>query len=187
MSSTKWGCFGRGFFSSTRDDADLSCGCVDRGYKAAGVVPARLHHRGGARGQPGPAALNSGISHDGQKAVSHQSKLHPDLAQKRAAHFAVANHSAIALLFLESLVGSLLLRAWSFVKPPFGTCWRDCWRLPRPYRPARKMVAHSEKILISGCLRFFRLKLIAGLKSKRLFQFGPAARGRRVDQNELGN
>jgi uncharacterized membrane protein YccC len=78
----------------------------------------------------------------------------------------------IALLFLESLVGCLILCRWSFVRASFWDALRDCWRLRGHIRERRRAVVKFRKRSDFWMLRFFRLKLNRWFEIKRLFQFG---------------
>jgi GT2 family glycosyltransferase len=165
------GMFDADFFIYS-DDADLSWRLWIAGYKAAGVVPARLHHRGAAGVNPaGGIETVEFRTTDKKRFLTNRNCILTLL--KNGQHILLLPIiPLIALLFLESLVGSLLLRRWSFVKTTFWDVLRDCWRLRGHIVQQRKMVATFRKHSDFWMLRFFRLKLNRWFEIKRLFQFG---------------
>jgi hypothetical protein len=78
----------------------------------------------------------------------------------------------LALLFMESLAGSLLLRRWSFAQASFRNVLRDCWRLRSHILRQRKMVATFRKHSDFWMLRFFKLRLNRWDEVKRTLKFG---------------
>jgi hypothetical protein len=165
------GMFDADFFIYS-DDADLSWRLWIAGYKAAGVVPARLHHRGAAGVNPaGGVETVEFRTTDKKRFLTNRNCILTLL--KNGQHILLLPIiPLIALLFFESLVGSLLLRRWSFAKTTFLDVLRDCWRLRGHIAQQRKMVATFRKHSDSWMLRFFRLKLNRWFEIKRLFQFG---------------
>jgi hypothetical protein len=76
------------------------------------------------------------------------------------------------LLFVESLVGALILRRWSFARESFWSVLRDLWRLRSHVIQERKRIAGFRKRSDFWMLRFFRLRLNRWFEITRLFKFG---------------
>jgi len=155
------------------DDADLSWRLWIAGYKAAGVVPARVHHRGAAGVNPaGGIATLEFRTTDKKRFLTNRNCILTLL--KNGRHILLLPIiPLIGLLFLESLAGGLLLRRWLFVKTTFWDMLCDCWRLRGHVALQRKRVAAFRKHSDFWMLRFFRWKLNRWFEIKRLFQFGP--------------
>jgi GT2 family glycosyltransferase len=154
------------------DDADLSWRVWLAGYKVAGIFEARLHHRGAAGVNPsGGIETIEFRTNDRKRFLTNRNCILTLL--KNGRHILLLPIiPLIALLFLESLVGCLILRRWSFVRASFWDALRDCWRLRGHIAQQRKMVATFRKHSDFWMLRFFRLKLNRWFEIKRLFQFG---------------
>ena len=78
----------------------------------------------------------------------------------------------IPLLFLESLVGALLLRRWTFVKASFWNVLLDCWRMRGHVAKKRKETAGFRLRSDFWMLRFLRLRLNRWDEVKRTVRFG---------------
>src|ERR1035437_7461198 len=154
------------------DDADLSWRVWLAGYKVAGIFEARLHHRGAAGVNPsGGIETIEFRTNDRKRFLTNRNCILALL--KNGQHILLLPIiPLIALLFVESLVGSLLLRRWSFARASFWSVLRDCWRLRGHILRQRKMVATFRKHSDFWMLRFSRLKLNRWFEIKRLFQFG---------------
>ena len=165
------GMFDANFFIYS-DDADLAWRLWIAGYKAAGVVPARLHHRGAAGVNPaGGIETVEFRTTDKKRFLTNRNCLLTLL--KNGQHILLLPiFPLIALLFLESLVGGVILRRWSFVRASFWDALRDCWRLRGHIREQRRAAVKFRKHSDFWMLRFFRLKLNRWFEIKRLFQFG---------------
>jgi GT2 family glycosyltransferase len=165
------GMFDADFFIYS-DDADLSWRLWIAGYKAAGVVPARLHHRGAAGVNPaGGIETVEFRTTDKKRFLTNRNCILTLL--KNGQHILLLPIiPLIALLFLESLAGSLLLRRWSFARASFWSVLRDCWRLRGHILRQRRMVAAFRKHSDFWMLRFFKLRLNRWDEIKRTFKFG---------------
>jgi N-acetylglucosaminyl-diphospho-decaprenol L-rhamnosyltransferase len=154
------------------DDADLSWRVWIAGYRIAGIVPARLHHRGAAGVNPaGGIQTMEFRTTDKKRFLTNRNCLLTLL--KNGQHLLLLSViPLIALLFLESLVGCVILRRWSFVRASFWDALRDCWRLRDHILEHRRAAAKFRKRSDFWMLRFFRLKLNRWFEIKRLFQFG---------------
>jgi N-acetylglucosaminyl-diphospho-decaprenol L-rhamnosyltransferase len=141
------------------DDADLSWRVWLAGYKVAGIFEARLHHRGAAGVNPsGGIETIEFRTNDRKRFLTNRNCILTLL--KNGQHILLLPIiPLIALLFVESLVGSLLLRRWSFARASFGSVLRDCWRLRGHILRQRKMVATFRKHSDFWMLPFSRLKL----------------------------
>jgi hypothetical protein len=154
------------------DDADLSWRVWLAGYKVAGIFEARLHHRGAAGVNPsGGIETIEFRTNDRKRFLTNRNCLLTLL--KNGRHILLLPIiPLIALLFLESLAGSLLLRRWSFARASFWSVLRDCWRLRGHILRQRKMVAAFRKHSDFWMLRFFKLRLNRWDEIKRTFKFG---------------
>jgi GT2 family glycosyltransferase len=154
------------------DDADLAWRLAVAGHTAAGVVPARLHHRGAAGVNPaGGIQTLEFRTTDKKRYLSNRNCLLTIL--KNAEHFLLVTVPLqIALLFIESLVGAFILRRWSFVRASFWEAVRDCWRMRRHVLAERKRIAQFRQRSDFAMLRFLRWKPNRWFEIKRLFQFG---------------
>ena len=164
------GMFDREFFIYS-DDADLSWRVWLAGYKVAGIYEARLHHRGAAGVNPaGGIETLEFRTNDRKRFLTNRNCLLTLL--KNGRHILLLPLvPLVALLLLESLVGALLLRRWSFVRASFTDVLRDCWRLRGHVARQRKIVASFRKHSDFWMLRFFRLRPNRWFEIKRLFQF----------------
>ena len=79
----------------------------------------------------------------------------------------------VPLLFLESLVGAVLLRRWSFVRASFWSVLADCWRMRGHVARKRREIAAFRKRSDFWMLRFFKLRLNRWDEVKRMLKFGP--------------
>jgi GT2 family glycosyltransferase len=155
------------------DDADLSWRVWLAGYKVAGIFEAKLHHRGAAGVNPsGGIATVEFRTNDRKRFLTNRNCLLTLL--KNGRHILLLTIiPLVALLFVESLVGSLLLRRWSFARASFWSVLRDCWRLRGHISRQRKNVATFRKHSDFWMLRFFRLRLNRWDEIKRAVKFGP--------------
>ncbi len=154
------------------DDADLSWRVWLAGYKVAGVFEAKLHHRGAAGVNPsGGIETIEFRTNDRKRFLTNRNCLLTLL--KNGQHILLLPIiPLIALLFLESLVGGLLLRRWSFARASFWSVLRDCWRLRNHVLQQRRMVATFRKHSDFWMLRFFKLRLNRWDEIKRTIKFG---------------
>jgi hypothetical protein len=154
------------------DDADLSWRVWIAGYKVAGIFEAKLHHRGAAGVNPsGGITTVEFRTNDRKRFLTNRNCLLTLL--KNGQHMLLAIIPLIALLFLESLAGALLLRRWSFVRASFWSVLRDCWRLRSHISRHRKRIATFRKRSDFWMLRFFKLRLNRWDEVKRTIKFGP--------------
>ena len=79
----------------------------------------------------------------------------------------------IPLLFLESLVGALLLHRWSFIKASFWNVILDCWRMRGHVAKKRKETSGFRQRSDFWMLRFLKLRLNRWDEVKRMVKFGP--------------
>jgi GT2 family glycosyltransferase len=155
------------------DDADLSWRVWLAGYKVAGIFEAKLHHRGAAGVNPsGGIETIEFRTNDRKRFLTNRNCLLTLL--KNGRHILLLPIiPLVGLLFLESLVGSLLLRRWSFAKASFWNVLFDCWRLRGHISRHRKLVATFRKHSDFWMLRFFKLRLNRWDEIKRTIKFGP--------------
>jgi GT2 family glycosyltransferase len=155
------------------DDADLSWRVWLAGHKIAGIFEAKLHHRGAAGVNPsGGITTVEFRTNDRKRFLTNRNCLLTLL--KNGRHILLLPViPLIALLFLESLAGALLLRRWSFARASFWSVLRDCWRLRGHISTRRKMVAAFRKRSDFWMLRFFKLRLNRWDEVKRTIKFGP--------------
>jgi len=155
------------------DDADLSWRVWLAGYKVAGIFEAKLHHRGAAGVNPsGGISTVEFRTNDRKRFLTNRNCLLTLL--KNGQHVLLLSIIPLtALLFVESLVGSLLLRRWSFARASFWSVLHDCWRLRGHISRQRKMVATFRKHSDFWMLRFFKLRLNRWDEVKRTLKFGP--------------
>jgi GT2 family glycosyltransferase len=155
------------------DDADLSWRVWLAGYKVAGIFEAKLHHRGAAGVNPsGGITTVEFRTNDRKRFLTNRNCLLTLL--KNGQHILLLPIiPLVALLFLESLVGSMLLRRWSFARASFWAVLCDCWRLRGHIASQRKKAATFRKHSDFWMLRFFKLRLNRWDEVKRTLKFGP--------------
>jgi len=155
------------------DDADLSWRVWLAGYKVAGIFEAKLHHRGAAGVNPsGGITTVEFRTNDRKRFLTNRNCLLTLL--KNGQHILLLPIvPLIALLFVESIVGALLLRRWSFARASFWSVLRDCWRLRDHIARQQKIVATFRKHSDFWMLRFFKLRLNRWDEIKRTIKFGP--------------
>jgi GT2 family glycosyltransferase len=155
------------------DDADLSWRTWIAGYKVAGIFEAKLHHRGAAGVNPqGGIETVEFRTNDRKRFLTNRNCLLTLL--KNCQHILLpVIVPLVALMFLESLVGSLLLRRWSFARASFWSVLADCWRLRGHILEKRREVAAFRKHSDFWMLRFFKLRLNRWDEVKRTIKFGP--------------
>src|SRR3984957_4904982 len=155
------------------DDADLSWRVWLAGHKVAGIFEAKLHHRGAAGVNPqGGIETIEFRTNDRKRFLTNRNCLLTLL--KNGQHILLLPIIPfVALLFLESLAGSLLLRRWSFARASFWNVLPDCWRLRGHILRQRKMVSAFRKHSDFWMLRFFKPRLNRWDEIKRVAKFGP--------------
>ncbi len=141
------------------EDCDLSWRVWIGGYKAVGIFEAKLHHRGAAGVNPsGGAELIEMRTSDKKRYWANRNSILTLL--KDAQHLLLLMILPLtALLFLESIMGALLLRRWSFMRASFWDVLGDCWRLRKHVWQQRKIISRFRKRSDFWMLRFFRLRL----------------------------
>jgi N-acetylglucosaminyl-diphospho-decaprenol L-rhamnosyltransferase len=154
------------------DDTDLSWRVWVAGYKVAGIYEARLHHRGAAGVNPsGGIETVEFRTTDKKRFLTNRNGILTLL--KDCQHLLLLTIiPLIILLFIESLVGAVLLRRLSFARASFWSVLADCWRLRGHVMQERKRVASFRKRSDFWMLRFFRLRPNRWFEVTRLFKFG---------------
>jgi len=155
------------------DDADLSWRVWIAGYQVAGILEARLHHRGAAGVNPSGGITTVEFRTNDRKRFLTNRNCLLTLLQNGQHLLLLPVLPLIALLFVESLAGALLLRRWSFARASFWSVLHDCWRLRGHVRERRRRVAAFRKRSDFWMLRFFRLRLNRWDEVKRTLKFGP--------------
>jgi len=154
------------------DDSDLSWRVWIAGYKVAGIYPAKVHHRGAAGVNPqGGIQVVEFRTNDRKRFLTNRNSLLTLLVNGQHL-ILLAVIPQTCLLLLETLVGSVLLKRWSFVRASFWNALLDCWRLRGHIAARRRQVAGFRKRSDFWMLRFFRLRLNRWWEIKRLFRFG---------------
>jgi GT2 family glycosyltransferase len=155
------------------DDADLSWRVWLAGYSVAGIFEAKLHHRGAAGVNPsGGITTVEFRTNDRKRFLTNRNCLLTLL--KNGQHILLLiTLPLIALLFLESLAGALLLRRLSFARASFWSVLADCWRLRGHVMKRRREVAAFRKHSDFWMLRFFKFRLNRWDEVKRTLKFGP--------------
>lgn len=154
------------------DDTDLSWRTWIAGYKVAGIYEARLHHRGAAGVNPsGGVQTLEFRTTDQKRFLTNRNSLLTLLKDGRHILLLLVIPQ-LMLLFVESLVGALLLRRWSFARESFWSVLRDLWRLRGHVVRERKRIATFRKRSDFWMLRFFRLRPNRWFEITRLFKFG---------------
>ena len=169
---TRLGMFDAEYFIYS-DDADLSWRVWLAGHKVAGIFEAKLHHRGAAGVNPsGGITTIEFRTNDRKRFLTNRNCLLTLL--KNGQHLLLLPIiPLVALLFVESLAGSLLLRRWSFARASFWSVLRDCWRLRGHISRQRRVVSTFRKRSDFWMLRFFKLRLNRWDEVKRTVKFGP--------------
>ncbi|MBU6410026.1 MAG: glycosyltransferase family 2 protein [Verrucomicrobia bacterium] len=161
-----------GEFFIYSDDADLSWRAWIAGFKVAGIFEARLHHRGAAGVNPaGGIETVEFRTTDRKRFLTNRNCLLTLLKNGRHVLLLLLV-PLLALLFVESLAGVVLLRRPSFFRASFVDPLRDCWRLRRHVLRQRRFIASFRKHSDWWMLRFLRLRPNRWFEIKRLFQFG---------------
>ena len=169
---TRLGMFDAEYFIYS-DDADLSWRVWLAGHKVAGIFEAKLHHRGAAGVNPsGGITTIEFRTNDRKRFLTNRNCLLTLL--KNGQHILLLPIiPLVALLFVESLAGSLLLRRWSFARASFWSVLRDCWRLRGHISRQRRVVSTFRKRSDFWMLHFFKLRLNRWDEVKRTVKFGP--------------
>ncbi|HEY1789834.1 MAG TPA: glycosyltransferase family 2 protein [Verrucomicrobiae bacterium] len=154
------------------DDSDLSWRVWIAGYKVAGILEARLHHRGAAGVNPsGGITTVEFRTNDRKRFLTNRNSLLTLL--KNGQHLLLLPIIPLTVwLFFESLAGAVLLRRGSFVKASFWDVVCDCWRQRRRISQERKKVAAFRKRSDLWMLRFLKLRLNRWDEVKRAFRLG---------------
>jgi GT2 family glycosyltransferase len=155
------------------DDADLSWRVWLAGYKVAGIFEARLHHRGAAGVNPSGGITTVEFRTNDRKRFLTNRNCVLTLLKNGQHILLLPIIPLIALLFLESLAGALLLRRWSFARASFWSVLHDCWRLRGHISRRRKAVSTFRKRSDFWMLRWFKLRLNRWDEVKRTIKFGP--------------
>jgi GT2 family glycosyltransferase len=165
------GMFDADFFIYS-DDADLAWRLTIAGYKAAGIFEAKLHHRGAAGVNPaGGIETVEFRTTDKKRFLTNRNALLTIL--KSGQHLLLLTIiPQTMLLFLESLVGCVILRRHSFFRASFWDPLMDCWRMRGKIREQRRAAVKFRRHSDFWMLRKFRWKLNRWFEIKRLFQFG---------------
>jgi GT2 family glycosyltransferase len=155
------------------DDADLSWRVWLAGHKVAGIFEARLHHRGAAGVNPqGGITTVEFRTNDRKRFLTNRNCILTLLKNCRHVLLLLLI-PLLALLFLESLAGALLLRRWSFARASFWSVLADCWRLRGYVLKKRREVTVFRRHSDFWMLRFFKLRLNRWDEVKRTIKFGP--------------
>ncbi len=154
------------------DDADLAWRLTLAGHHAAGIFEAKLHHRGAAGVNPaGGIETVEFRTTDKKRFLTNRNALLTIL--KNGQHLLLLLViPQIALLFLESLVGCVILRRRSFLRASFWSPIADCWRMRGKIREQRRAAKQFRQRSDFAMLQFFRWKLNRWFEIKRLFHFG---------------
>jgi GT2 family glycosyltransferase len=154
------------------DDADLSWRTWIAGYRIAGIFEAKLHHRGAAGVNPqGGIEMVEFRTNDRKRFLTNRNCLLTLLINGQHVLLLLLL-PFVPLLFLESVVGALLMRRPSFVKTSFVNALADCWRMRGHIARRRKAVARVRRRSDFWMLRFFRLRLNRWDEVKRTMKFG---------------
>jgi len=136
------------------------------------IFEAKLHHRGAAGVNPaGGIETVEFRTTDKKRFLTNRNSLLTLL--KNGQHLLLLPViPLIALLFVESLVGALILRRWSFVRASFWDAVADCWRMRGKISEHRRAAKKFRQRSDFAMLPFFRWKLNRWFEIKRLFRFG---------------
>ena len=166
------GLFDADFFIYS-DDSDLSWRVWIAGYQVAGIFPAKVHHRGAAGVNPqGGIQVVEFRTNDRKRFLTNRNSLLTLLYNGRHLILLLVIPQ-VCLLFVETLVGCVLLKRVSFFRASYLNALRDCWRLRGHIAARRRLVAGFRKRSDFWMLRFFRLRLNRWWEIKRMLRFGP--------------
>ncbi len=165
------GMFDADFFIYS-DDADLAWRLTIAGYKAAGIFEAKLHHRGAAGVNPaGGIETVEFRTTDKKRFLTNRNALLTLL--KNGQHLLlILVIPLVFLFFVESLVGSLILRRASFIRVSFWNAVVDCWRMREKIHEHRSAAAQFRRRSDFWMLKNFRFRLNRWFEIKRIFHFG---------------
>jgi len=168
----KSGGFDREYFMYS-EDADLSWRVWIAGGKLVGVPEARLHHRGAAGANPtGGATAIEYRTNDQKRFLTNRNSL-LTLLKCGQNILLLCVPLQMALVFVESLIGVLMLRRTSFFRKACFDAFRDCWRMRAHILSERERIAGFRRHGDFWMLRFFRLRLNRWDEVKRTLKFGP--------------
>jgi GT2 family glycosyltransferase len=168
----KIGGFDREFFMYS-EDADLSWRVWIAGCKLVGVPEARLHHRGAAGVNPaGGTTTIEYRTNDQKRFLTNRNCLLTLLKCGRNVLLLLVPLQ-MALVFVESLIGALMLRRSSYFRKACLQAFRDCWRMRAHILSERRRIWSFRKRGDFWMLRFFRLRLNRWDEVKRTLKFGP--------------
>ncbi len=161
-----------GDFFIYSDDADLAWRLTIAGHHAAGIFESKLHHRGAAGVNPaGGIETLEFRTTDKKRFLTNRNALLTIL--KNGQHILLLTViPQVCLLFLETLVGCVILRRRSFFAASFLNPIADCWRMRAKIGEHRRAAAKFRKRSDFAMLQFFRWKLNRWFEIKRLFRFG---------------
>lgn len=154
------------------DDADLSWRVWIAGYKVAGIFEARLHHRGAAGVNPSGGVQTLEFRTTDRKRFLTNRNCLLTLLHNCQHILLLLIVPLVPLLFVESIVGCLMLRRRSFFGASFTTVLQACWRQRASIRQHRKTVAGFRRRSDFWMLRFIRPRPNRWFEVKRLFRFG---------------
>ncbi len=154
------------------DDSDLSWRVWIAGHRIVGVFPAKVHHRGAAGVNPsGGIQTVEFRTTDRKRFLTNRNSLFTLLYNCQ--HLLLLTLIPLVFLLLaESLVGSVLLKRWSFVRASFWEPLKDCWRRRDLIAARRQRVAAFRQRSDFWMLRFFRLRFNRWGEIVRMFKLG---------------
>jgi len=166
------GAFDEAFYMYA-EEADLSWRAWIAGARIVGVPEARLHHRGAAGVNPaGGAQAVEYRTNDQKRFLTNRNSLLTLLKCGRN-FLLLLVPLQMALVFIESLIGALLLRRTSFFRKACFNAYRDCWRMRAHILSERRRIAGFRRRGDFWMLRFLRLRPNRWDEVKRTLKFGP--------------
>jgi GT2 family glycosyltransferase len=154
------------------DDTDLCWRVQIAGGNIAGVIPARVHHRGAVHANPEGGAKTTEFRTTFEKRfLTNRNSLLSLLKNCRHILLLLVLFQ-IGFLFVESLAMAVLLRNRAIFRQTFLCALRDCWRLRHHVIAERKRIQGFRRRGDFWMLRFFRWRLNRWFEIKRLVRFG---------------
>lgn len=154
------------------EEVDLSWRLWIAGGRIVSVPEARIHHRGAAGVNPAGGAMVTEYRTSEQKRFLSNRNCLLGLLKNGQHVILLFVPLLMALVFVESLVGILIVRRVSYFRRACLDAFRDCWRMRGHVLAERKRVATFRKRSDFWMLRFLRLRFNRWDEVKRVFKFG---------------
>lgn len=154
------------------EEGDLSARVWIAGHHITYAPKAHIHHRGAASANPkGGTKIVELRTSDSKRFYANRNHLLCLL--KNSQHILLLLVlSSVFFLLIESLVGMVLSRRWSYFSRTYLGALTDCWRLRAHIRAERRRIRGFRKRSDFWMLRFFRFRFGRWNEYKRMLKLG---------------